>query len=111
MDISEERQDGVVIVRVTGRLDASNVTALQEKLFACLDAGDRRIVLDGRRLDYIDSTGVRVILVAAKRLKPGGGEIVIAALSDYVNEVFTIAGLTTLFRFYASVEEAVAALR
>jgi anti-sigma B factor antagonist len=111
MDLSEEKLHGIVILEPAGRLDAGSAATLEEALRRRVDAGDRRFVLDGHRLDYIDSAGLRTILLAAQRLKPAGGEIVLAGLTDYVHEVFAIAGLTSILKVFSSVDEAVGALR
>jgi anti-anti-sigma factor len=111
MDLSEEKQHGIVVLAPAGRLDAGSAATLEEALRRRMDAGDRRFVLDGCRLDYIDSTGLRVILLAAKQLKRAGGEIVLAGLTEYVHEVFAIAGLTSILRVFSSADEAVGALR
>jgi anti-anti-sigma factor len=111
MKLSEEQHHGIVVLAPAGRVDAGSAATLEEALRRRMDAGDRRFVLDGGRLDYIDSTGLRVILVAAKRLKPAGGEIVLAGLTEDVHEVFAIAGFTSIFRVFPSADEAVGALR
>lgn len=111
MDLSEEKRHGIVVLEPAGRLDAGSAAILEEALRRRMDAGDRCFVLDGCRLDYIDSTGLRVILSAAKRLSQAGGEIVLAGLTDYVNEVFAMAGLTSILRVFSSADEAVSALR
>lgn len=111
MELSEEVQHGIVILTPTGRVDAATAAPLEAALQRRMDAGDRRFVLDGRRLAYIGSTGLRIILLAAKRLQREGGEIVLAGLTESIHEVVTIAGLTSVLRVFASADDAVGALR
>jgi anti-sigma B factor antagonist len=110
MEISETKRNGIVILGLKGRLDASNAPTLEETLGAAIDAGERRFVVDGQQLDYIGSAGVQVLLVAAKRLATLDGRIVFAALQSHIEEVFTIAGLWSFFQRYSSTEIAVTAL-
>ncbi len=110
MEISEGKKSGVVILSVKGRLDASNAATLEQQLLALIDAGEQRLVLDGAGLDYISSAGLRVLLVAAKRLRSGGGGIALAALRDPVKEVLDIAGFSSIFKLYRTADEAVAAV-
>ena len=109
-EISEMKTRGIVVLAVAGRLDAGNAPALDRKLHAAIDAGNSKVVVDARLIDFIGSAGLQVLLVAAKRLAASDGKIAVAAANDSVKEVFEIAGLASLFKFYPTVSEAVAAL-
>jgi len=111
MEISESKRGDVIIVRVQGRLDANSAAALEHALLASIDAGTRRLVIDCEPLEYISSAGLRVLLVAAKRLRSADGEIGLAALKAPIQEVLDIAGFSSIFQSHASVDAAVAALR
>lgn len=111
MEITESKRDGVVILAVAGRLDASNAGTLEEKLLALIATGTTRLVVDGSRLDYISSAGLRVLLVAAKRLTPTGGKISLSGLKDQIKEVFDIAGFSSIFAVYRTQDEAVTGVR
>ena len=109
MEIAESKRDGTVILGVEGRVDASNADVLEEKLLGLIAAGERQLVLDCARLDYISSAGLRVLLVAAKRLSPAGGRIAVCALQEQIKHIFEIAGLPSIFSIYATAGEAIAA--
>jgi anti-anti-sigma factor len=111
MEIGETKTDGIVILVLKGRLDAGTAPQLQQRLVSSIDAGGRRFVIDGRQLDYISSAGLQVLLVAAKRLRPFGGMLVVAELQDQVKDIFDIAGFSSIVSRYGSASEAVAALR
>ena len=63
-------------------------------------------MIDGGTLDYISSTGLRVLLVAAKRLKAVEGKIVLSSLKPHILEVFEIAGFKSIFPIYATADQA-----
>lgn len=111
MEITETRSNAVVIVAVTGRLDATNAHAFEERVLGLIEAGEMRLVVDCAQLDYISSAGLRVLLVAAKRLNATGGKIVVAALNDQIQQIFDIAGFSSMFQVYATRDDAVAAVR
>lgn len=110
MEIAETKHNDVVILGVTGRLDASSAGALERKMLGLIDAGTRRLVVDARDLDYISSAGLRVLLVAAKRLKAVNGTVALAALKGHIKEVFDIAGFSSVFPIHPDREAALAAL-
>jgi serine/threonine-protein kinase RsbW len=108
--IAEARHGGVLVLRLQGRLDAHAAGTLAARLAAAIDAGERRIVVEGERLVYVDSAGLQTLLVAAKRLRPLAGRFVLAALQEPVRRIVDIAGLGAIFRIYGSESEAVTAL-
>jgi len=102
MDLVESKHRDVSIVGVCGRVDASTAPAFEQKLLALIDAGTQRLVIDCTDLDYISSAGLRVLLVAAKRLKSVHGHLALAAVQDPIKEVLDIAGFTSLFPIYTT---------
>ena len=106
MEIIDRKIGDVSVVRVQGRLDSQSAESLGNHLSRLIDSGERRLVVDGEALDYISSTGLRVLLVAAKRLKGAQGSIVLSTLQPHILEVFDIAGFTSLFAMYGNVDEA-----
>lgn len=106
MEFTEEKRGPVVLLALRGKLDASTAPRLEEKLLALIQAGDKQVIVNGERLDYISSAGLRVLLVAAKRLKPVSGKVVLSCLKAHIKEVFEIAGFTTIFPICATDEEA-----
>jgi len=110
MDIAEAKTNGVVVLSLNGRVDASNAATLEQKILALIAAGEKRLVIDCAQLQYMSSAGLRVLLVAAKRLS-SDGKLGIAALSNSIRDVFDIAGFSSIFQIYRTQEEAVAAVQ
>ena len=110
MQINEERQGDVLTLGLSGKLDATNAKAFEARILAVIDAGERRLVVDLSRLDYVTSSGLRVFLLAAKRLSSANGKIVLCSLNDSVREVFDIAGFLSILSVCGSHAEALKAL-
>jgi anti-anti-sigma factor len=100
----------VLAVALKGRLDAATSKAVEERLLALIESGEVRVVVDLEQLQYISSVGLRVLMLAAKRLRTANGAIVVCALQPTVQQVFEIAGFTGIFRSFPSREAAVAAI-
>lgn len=111
MEIVESNDNGVITLQVNGRMDASSSPALERRVLELVDGGERRLVLNLAQLDYISSAGLRVLLVAAKRLSAGGGKLAIAGLQPQVKEVFDVAGFSSILKIFGDAESAVAAVR
>jgi len=110
MKIQEVKKGGIMVFELDGRLDSVTSNQLEKSLMACLQAGEKNVVIDFSKVDYISSAGLRVLLMVAKKTKSVGGKAVLAALSNNVKEVFDIAGFTTIFSIFAAEDEALASL-
>jgi anti-anti-sigma factor len=106
MEITQQKRGAIVLLSLKGRLDASTSGRLEEKLIELIDGGEKQFVFNFLNLDYISSAGLRVLLMAAKRLKNVEGKIVLAALNDHIREVFEIAGFTAIFPIFDIEEDA-----
>ena len=106
MEITERKVGDVCVVGITGRLDSGTSDSLAQRLHHLIDGGERRLVIDGQKLDYISSTGLRVLLVAAKRLKAVDGRIVLSSLKPHIFEVFEIAGFKSILPIYGTADQA-----
>lgn len=111
MDISEETRGGVTILKAVGRVDSATSSAFETRLVeAVVGRGKASVVVDMTALTYISSAGLRALLVAAKKAKPAGSRVVLAAMAPTIREVFDMSGFSTLFEIHAAPDDAVAAL-
>jgi anti-anti-sigma factor len=112
MEIREERLEGdIVVIAVVGRLDPATASQLEPPLVAAASAPTRGLVLDLGGVDYVSSAGLRVLLVAGKRLHERRARLTLHGVRPYVKQILDLAGFSTLFPTCASREEAVAAAR
>ena len=109
MEISVSQQQGnvpVTVIKVDGQLDGQSYQDLIAKARELYDAGARDFLLDFSDLTYISSAGLRVFVLAGKRLDGGKGKILLCSLKNPVREVFDIVGFSATFPVYASHEDA-----
>ncbi|WP_300464718.1 STAS domain-containing protein [Desulfobacula sp.] len=106
MEIIQENTKGVEIFSVKGSLDSNTSTEFETRIYAALESGQRKLILNLEDLEYISSAGIRVMLKTTKDLKRMEGTVVLCALQDYVKEVFDIAGFDGYLNIEKSLEEA-----
>jgi anti-sigma B factor antagonist len=106
MEITERRTAEIVTLSLSGKLDTTTAKTFEEKILAQIESGERRIVIDLAQVDYISSAGLRVFVLAAKRLNIANGKMVLCSLKDPVKEVFDIAGFSSIFSIHGSEDEA-----
>ena len=97
-------------VAVHGEVDISVAEALEEALDAAIRESAGAFILDLSDLEFIESTGLQVLLRARGLLGREDRELVVVCPHGPVRRVFELAGLSELFALYGTREEAVAAL-
>jgi anti-anti-sigma factor len=107
MEITERKTADVVTLGLSGKMDAATAKTFEEKLLSQIQSGERRFVINLAQLDYISSAGLRVFLLAAKRLNSADGKIVLCSLQAPVSEVFEISGFSSIFSIYGSHDDAI----
>lgn len=107
MEILEKKVGQVNILCPNGRLDASAASEVEKKLNPLTDTAQIWIVVSLEKLEYISSSGLRVLLAALKKARKQQGDLRLACLQPYVKEVFDIAGFTQLFKMFDKEEDAV----
>jgi len=110
MELTESKKGGAVVLGLSGRVDATNAGVLEQRILALIDAGEKRLVIDCAQLQYISSAGLRVLLIAAKRLSDSG-KLALAALNHQIRDVFDIAGFSSIFQICRTQDDAVAAVQ
>ena len=100
MEINEKQIGNVSIVSLGGRLDANASGELEQRLNAMVKADEVRLVVNLEKLDYISSSGLRVLLASLKSVRKREGDIKLACMKPYTKEVFDIAGFSQLFSIY-----------
>jgi anti-sigma B factor antagonist len=107
MEIIEKKLGLVQIVCPCGRLDAFASSELEKKLTPLADTAKVALIINLEKLEYISSSGLRIILTGLKKAKKGEGDIRLACLQPYVKEVFDMAGFSQLFKIFEKEDDAV----
>jgi anti-sigma B factor antagonist len=88
-----------VCVRLDGEVDASTAHLVEDAMSPALDPRCTRLVVDLAKVSFMDSSGLRVLVVARNALDVRGAEMVIAGDNDQLRRLFEISGLTSVFTF------------
>lgn len=109
MHVSEERYGDALVLTPVGRVDNSTTDGLRSDLdthvVTCRKGGDR-LILDFSKVDYISSVGLRVLMLAAKKVREQEGTIVVAGLQPVVREIFEISRFNLVFQCFGTVRDA-----
>jgi anti-sigma B factor antagonist len=101
MEIEQTSQGNVTIFRLQGRLGGNDVHLFEQEVLKSLQHGAIRLLFDCSGLDYINSSGLRVLVMAYQKLHGKQGCITVCSLKDYIQEVFDISGYDQIFSIHS----------
>ncbi|HET9059012.1 MAG TPA: STAS domain-containing protein [Acidimicrobiales bacterium] len=93
------------VVRFDGELDAGD-TSFENDLLAAASSGARAVVVDMRRVSFVDSAVVRALVVAHRTLTSTGGWLRVVYTHHLIRRVIDLCGLSELLPQYSSIESA-----
>lgn len=105
----ENVSDGKII-QFIGDLDATNVEKALKQVTDLFDAGYTKIIADFKKLRYVNSTGLGILLHISRAVKEKKGCFKIANINENVYEIIEIIGATSLLEIHDTVENAVSSL-
>lgn len=109
MRIDIERIGGVSIIEIPGTtLDASNTEDFREAIDMCMQP-DSRVVFDLHELQFVDSSGIGVLLTSLRELHSMGGDAKLCGMVDSVLNMFRLVRMDRVFDIHGTREEATAA--
>ena|ERR1700731_2530093 len=88
----------VLVVTLRGKLNSTNAPNVEQEILERLDQGTRHMIIDLDKVDYMSSAGLRVMLVAEKRLRTAAGQLVVCGIGAAVREVLDISGFLSILK-------------
>jgi len=104
----DDSRSPYTVLSVKGEVDVYSAPRLREKLVELVSQGKHQIVVDLEGVDFLDSTGLGVLVGGLKRLRSHDGDLTLVCTHQRILKVFEITGLTKVFSIYGTVDEAVA---
>ena len=95
------------VLRITGDLDAYTAPFLRDRMRDLTAVGVRHVIADLRQVDFLDSTGLGVLVGGLKRFREHGGSLAPVATKSSILKIFQITGLTSVLPPRPSVADAI----
>jgi anti-sigma B factor antagonist len=108
VDLSlDNRTDGDrMVVDVGGEIDVYTAPKLRERLVELINSGHYHLIVNLEGVDFLDSTGLGVLVGALKRVRAHEGSLLLVCTQERLLKIFRITGLAKVFPIYDSVETA-----
>jgi anti-sigma B factor antagonist len=109
LSLSTRTEGDNTVVGVEGEIDVYTAPKLREQLVELVNTGNYHLIVDMERVDFLDSTGLGVLVGGLKRVRAHDGSLRLVCTQERILKIFRITGLTKVFPIHDSVKDAAAA--
>ena len=107
MDLDFRKSNDVIIIELGGKImGGSDSVRFFEQLGAWLNEGYRQFVIDLANVDWMNSSGLGILIRALKTIRDSKGSLKLANLTEKIKDILTITKLLVVFQTYGSLDEA-----
>lgn len=96
------------VLAVTGEVDVATAPAMRERLVSLVADGNVHLIVDLSPVDFIDSTGLGVLVGTLKRVREADGELALVIPQERILKLFDITGLSKIFTIHSDLNRALA---
>jgi len=101
MEINIQKNGDVSVIELNGRLDTTNYNEIEKKFDELISNNEVKLLVDCANLNYISSSGLRVLLKSLKAINAAKGKFILCSLQENIQEVFEISGFSSIFQICA----------
>lgn len=105
VNVKEEIKGDVLVLRLSGRLDAVSSPSAEHKVFDYINSGHHKLLLDFSGVDYLSSAGMRMLLSTTKKLKTLSGKLVLFSVTANVMDVLRMSGFDHVLEIVKTEED------
>ena len=109
LDLNVRKEGDHSVLEVAGEIDVYTAPKLREQLIELVSDGSYHIVVDLEKVDFLDSTGLGVLVGGLKRVRNHDGSLQLVCTQEKILKIFRITGLTKVFPIHSSVGDATSA--
>jgi anti-sigma B factor antagonist len=109
LSLETREQDGHTLVAVGGEIDVYTAPKLRDKITELVAAGHHSLIIDMENVDFLDSTGLGVLVGGLKKIRAQDGTMSLICSQDRLLKIFKITGLAKVFTIYSSETAALSA--
>ncbi|MBQ1912587.1 MAG: STAS domain-containing protein [Bacteroidales bacterium] len=99
MTTTIQETEARIIAKLSGELDTAAAPETEKALQPLLDSKGKEVVLDCTKLEYISSSGLRILLGILKQAKAVGSRVVLKNVNDVIRDVLDLTGFISIFEF------------
>ena len=109
LSLDSRAQGEHTVVRIAGEIDVYTAPKLRERIIELVDEGQYHLVVDLEKVEFLDSTGLGVLVGGLKRVRGHDGSLQLVCTQERLLKIFRITGLSKVFAIHGSQSEALVA--
>ena len=109
LTLTTREADGKTVVAVGGEIDVYTAPKLRDKITELVGQGSYHLVVDMQQVEFLDSTGLGVLVGGLKKVRAHSGSLQLVCNQDRLLKIFRITGLAKVFVIHETADEALAA--
>src|SRR5262245_5092357 len=98
--VKEDQKGDVLILRISGRLDALSSPTAEKKVFEAINNGQYKLLLDLASVTYLSSAGMRMLLSTTKKLRTLSGKVALCGMTQNVMDVLKMSGFDHVLELF-----------
>ena len=98
--------NGATVLNLRGELDVASVSEFERELADAVSAGPQTVIMDLSELEFMDSTGLRAVLVASESARGAGYQLALVQGGEQVRRLFSMTRVEERLHVVASLSEA-----
>ena len=110
MEVTSKSSDKAIIIYVDGDLTTNSSPEVEAEIKDILEGAATNVIINVERVDFIASTGLRIILALGQRLNGKGQKLIVCSMNATTKSVFKMSGFYKLFPTFETEEEALESL-
>jgi len=110
LSLASRTEGDKTVVSVGGEIDVYTAPKLREQIVQLVEDGQYHLVVDMEEVEFLDSTGLGVLVGGLKRVRAHDGSLRLVCTQERILKIFRITGLTKVFPIHSTVAEAVEAI-
>jgi anti-sigma B factor antagonist len=108
LTLNTRTQGEHTVLEVAGEVDVYTAPGLRDRVSDLLDGGQHQLIIDLGGVEFLDSTGLGVLVAGLNRAREVGGSMSLVCPQERVLKLFRITGLDEVFTVHGTVDEALA---
>ena len=112
MKLTSREMSDVMVLEPKGKImGGPDATLLHDQLHDFIDHGKKNVIIDLSKVDWMNSTGLGILISGLTTLRNNEGELKLANVTEKIQSLLTITKLITVFECFDSLDEAVASFK
>jgi anti-sigma B factor antagonist len=109
LSLETRQENDRTVIEVGGEIDVYTAPKLRERIIELVDEGQYHLVVDLEKVEFLDSTGLGVLVGGLKRVRGHDGSLQLVCTQERLLKIFRITGLSKVFAIHGSQSEALVA--